>query len=130
MRYTRSLLLACALLGVAGAQATTAAPAAPFALPLTVRIPATPPKATRYCTPVAYRDYEVMLGRSAFVRPIPGCQGPARIRKVSDITGQADLPLTIHLPTANDFPTRVWLFVSHLEYTLDGSLWTRLRLSP
>lgn len=128
MPQIRSLTLA-ALLGVAGAQATTASPAAPFALPLTVRIPATPPK-PKYCTPVAYRDYEVMFGRSAFVRPIPGCQGPARIRKVSDITGQADPPLTIHLPTANEFPVRVWLFVSHLEYTLDGSLWRRLRLIP
>lgn len=130
MPSIRSILLACALLGAAGAQATTASPATPFALPLTVRIPATPPRPPKYCTPVAYRDYEVMLGRSAFVRPIPGCQGPARIRKVSDITGQADPPLTISLPKADEFPARVWLFVSHLEYTLDGTLWRRLRLIP
>ena len=123
------ILLTCALLGAAGAQ-VVANPAAPFVLPATVRIPATPPRPARYCTPVAYRDYEVLIGRAVFVQPVEGCKGPVRLRKISDITGQADPPLNIYAPTSGDFPARVWLFISHLEYTLDGSLWTRLRLIP
>lgn len=122
------ILLTCALLGAAGAQ--VANPAAPFVLPMTVHIPATPPKPARYCAPVAYRDYEVLIGRAVFVQPVQGCKGAVRLRKISDITGETDPPLNIYAPVGTDFPARVWLFVSHLEYTLDGSLWTRLRLNP
>lgn len=125
----RLFLLACALLGAAGAQVTSN-PAAPFALPATVRIPATPPRAVKYCTPLAYRDYEVLVGRAVFVQPVQGCAGPVRLRKVSDITREADPPISIYAPVGNDFPARVWLFISHLEYTLDGFVWLRLRLSP
>lgn len=129
MRHSLPLsLLACALLGVAGAQ-VVANPAVPFVLPAAVRIPATPPPA-RYCRPLAYRDYEVLVGRAVFVQPAEGCAGPARLRKVSDLTGQADPPVNIYAPSSGDFPARIWLFISHLEYTLDGSLWLRLRLIP
>ena len=33
------------------------------------RVPALPPARALYCVPVAVRDYEVLVGRSAQVRP-------------------------------------------------------------
>ncbi|WP_407570741.1 hypothetical protein [Deinococcus altitudinis] len=104
------LALAALLLGVAAA------------LPL--------PKTPIYCPPVAYRDFEVVVGRSAIIRPQPGCQRPSLIRKVSDLTGLIGEEIRIDQPTPNNFLAHVWLFASHLEYTLDGRRWLYLRLTP
>ena len=124
MRRARLLLLIGAL-GTAGAQ-VTANPAEPFRLPLTTTIPATPLRPPRYCAPIAYRDYEVLVGRAIYVRPVVGCSGPVRVRKVSDLTGLPDAPINIYAPSAGDPPARLWLFVSRLEYTLNGASWRRL----
>lgn len=88
-----------------------------------------PPQQT-YCQPVAFRDYEVIIGRIAVVRPLPGCTKPSLIRKVSDLSGRVDPPLFIPLPSPNLPLTRINLFFSHLEYSLDGRSYTRLRLQP
>ncbi|GGR11334.1 hypothetical protein [Deinococcus ruber] len=109
------LILSCAALTVA----VLAAPA--------VKVPALPPK---YCQPVAYRDYEVGFGRAAFLRPLPGCTKPSLVRKVSDLTGEPQSPFLVPLPTPNVFPPETWLFISHLDYSLDGETWQHLRLSP
>ncbi|MGY2892467.1 hypothetical protein [Deinococcus sp. UYEF24] len=88
------------------------------------------PKPPIYCPPVAYRDYEVLLGRSALIRPEPGCNRPSLLRKVSDISGEPGTPFQVPVPTVNTFLPRLWLFVSHLEYSLDGRTWQFLRLLP
>lgn len=95
---------------------------------LATAIPPLPPPRPLYCAPVAYRDYEIVVGRAALIRPAPGCRLPSLIRKVSDITGR--IGPAIEVPVAHnpiDF-SRQWLFVSHLEYSLDGRAWTPLRL--
>ena len=112
----KSALLFLALL-LTGAQATAT---------FTAAVPATPPPLVRYCAPIAYRDYEVLVGRAAAVQPAPTCTQPSRIRKVSTITGKADPALTIYAPSYGTPPTRIWLFVSRLEYSLDGRTWQRL----
>lgn len=89
-----------------------------------------PKPAPTYCQPVAYRDYEVLLGRSALLRPTPGCNRPSLVRKVSDISRAPGTPFTVPVPNLNTFLPRVWLFVSHLEYSLDGRSWFPLRLLP
>lgn len=88
----------------------------------------TKPAPTKYCVPAAFRDYEVGFGRAAFIRPIPGCNRPSLVRKVSDMSGAIYEPFVVTLP--DPFPVRVWLFFSSLEYSLDGVVWLPLRLVP
>jgi len=89
-----------------------------------------PPTRATYCLPVAYRDYEVVFGRSVLVRPVPGCNRPSLVRKVSNLSGLPEAPLEVPVPSPNTFLPRLWLFVSHLEYSLDGRSWTYLRALP
>lgn len=95
-----------------------------------LNIPAPPPARTSYCVPIAYRDYDLVLGKVALVRPAPGCQLPSLIRKVSDLSGEAGPPIEVHMSADPTAYTRQWLFVSHLEYSLNGQTWLPLRLRP
>lgn len=91
--------------------------------------PPVPAKPTKYCAVAAFRDYEVGFGRAAFLRPLPGCNRPGLVRKVSDLNGAIYEPFLVTLP--DPFPERVWLFVfAHLEYSLDGVNWLPLKLLP
>lgn len=91
--------------------------------------PVTPPP-PKYCPVIAFRDYEVLVGRAALVRPIDGCNRPGLIRKVSDLSGAIYLPSLVppNIPTI--YRPKVWLFLSHLETSLDGETWFPLRLIP
>lgn len=91
-----------------------------------VSVPALPPKhppTFLYCQPLAFRDYEVLVGRAAVVRPAPGCTTGSLVRRVSNSGAWADPPEYIPIPTPTQFLTSFWLFISHLEYSLDGETW-------
>lgn len=87
------------------------------------------PSPRRYCPVVGFSDYEYGLGRSVYLRPKPGCQGPSLVRKVSLIGGAIYRPFEVQAVTPNGFPQNVWLFLSALDYSLDGETWQRLRLN-
>lgn len=116
-RHIRAALLIGAALLFSGAQANTTE--------LVTARPASPPP---YCQPVAYRDYEVLIGRAAALRPAPGCTRPSLVRKISNAGTTTLIP--VPLPTAAHPLVHVWLFLSRLEYTLDGVVWRPLRLTP
>ena len=97
---------------------------------LLVTKPAAAPPPTQYCKPVAFRDYEVMIGRVALVRPANGCTLGSLIRKVSDLNGAIYEPTYVPPNIATLFRPKIWLFLSHLEYSLDGEKWLYLRLIP
>ena len=80
---------------------------------------------SRYCEPVALRDYEVIVGRVARVRVTPGCTKPALLRKVSTITGRHSETIVAPVNKVTD----VGLFMQRLEYTLDGLHWKTLTWS-
>lgn len=119
MRILLLLVTALVLLGVRPALAASPPPAPP------VR----PAVGALYCVPRAYRDYEVVIGRAAALRPAPGCRAPSLVRKVSG-AGVPSPPVPVPLPTPNRPLVHVWLFLSRLEYTLDGATWHPLRLIP
>lgn len=81
--------------------------------------------APSYCLPVALRDYEVLVGRVAVVRVVPGCQKPARLRKVSQLTGRVGPEIKVPVGKVMN----IQLFASRLDYTLDGKTWKTLSWS-
>ena len=76
-----------------------------------------------YCAPVAFRDYEIVIGHAALVRPAAGCNKPSLIRKVSTLTGRIGSPFEVPVPQTFNAFSRQWLFASRLEYSLDGLSW-------
>ena len=91
---------------------------------------APPPPQQKYCPVIAFRDYEVLIGRAALVRPIDGCNRAGLIRKVSDLNGAIYLPSLVPPNIATLYRPKIWLFLSHLETSLDGETWVPLRLIP
>jgi len=94
---------------------------------------AAPPRAApppKYCRAVAFRDYEVLIGRAALVRPANDCTLGSLIRKVSDLNGAIYDPVYVPPNIVTLYRPKIWLFASHLEYSLDGEAWLRLRLIP
>lgn len=75
-----------------------------------------------YCPPVAFRDYQVLVGYAAIVRVMPNCGKPALIRKINTVSGSREAPLLIPPNKA----VQMWVFTHRLTYTLDGKSWKTL----
>ena len=81
-------------------------------------------KASHYCTPLAFRDSELIFGRQAVVIVPISCNFPALIRERNS-SSKSVAPPQVLVPGS---VTKFWLFTHLLEYSNDGKTWNRLKV--
>ena len=80
--------------------------------------------APHYCTPLAFRDMEVVFGRQAVVIVPIACNFPSLIRERNPSSGSVSPAQKLIPGTVKGF----WLFSHHLEYSNDGKKWMALEV--